>query len=319
MEMIKLGPVFKDYLWGGVRLREQWNKSCDYDKVAESWELAVHKDGTNTVASGPDAGMKLDEYLKKQGEAYIGKRASAFPFFPVLIKLIDAKDPLSIQVHPSDEYALEHENEFGKTEVWYIVDAEPGSFLYFGLNRTVTPEEFRRRIADNTILEILNKVEVKPGEVYFIPSGTIHAIGAGILICEIQQNSNLTYRVYDYDRRDKDGNPRQLHVEKALKVVNMEKLELPDQNRASRASQGAVITPIADCQYFTTAQYTSAGTCHLDAQEESFTHVMFLAGKGTIAFGEQTLDYQKGDSFLVPAGHGPITIEGACQFIATTV
>ena len=319
MEMIKLDPVFKDYLWGGVRLREQWNKQCDYDKVAESWELSVHKDGTNTVGSGPDAGMKLDEYLAKQGPAYIGKRAAEFSFFPVLIKLIDAKDPLSIQVHPSDEYALKNEGEFGKTEVWYIVDAEPGSFLYFGLNRTVTPEEFQQRIENNTILEILNKVPVKPGEIYYIPSGTIHAIGAGILICEIQQNSNLTYRVYDYDRRDKDGNPRQLHVEKALKVVNMNKLDLPAQDHAGRADKGAVITPIADCKYFTTARYACGGECKVDAREESFTHVMFLSGEGSIAYDGVSLAYKKGDSFLVPAGKGAIAISGACEFIATAV
>ncbi len=319
MEMIRLNPVFKDYLWGGVRLREQYNKDCAYDKVAESWELAVHKDGTNTVGSGPDAGMPLDRYLKKQGDACLGARAAAFDFFPVLIKLIDAKDPLSIQVHPSDEYALAHEGEYGKTEVWYIVDAEPGSFLYFGLNRTVTPEEFKRRIQDNTILEILNKVEVKPGEIYFIPSGTIHAIGAGILICEIQQNSNLTYRVYDYDRRDKDGNPRELHVEKALKVASMEKLDLAPQGARSAGAQGGIKTPIADCKYFASTHYTVGEKCDLTADPGSFTHLLFLDGAGSVRYDGASLDFQKGDSFLVPAGTGAIAVKGRCQFVATTV
>ncbi len=200
MKLEQLSPAFKDYLWGGTKLRDVYGKNCDFDKVAESWELSTHPAGESTLAGGDHPGLTLSQYFQQFPEV-LGKNARAFRDFPVLIKLIDAKDPLSIQVHPSDEYALRVEGEYGKTEMWVIVDCEPGAFLYFGVNRPVSKEEFQQRIENNTVLEVLNKVEVRPGDVFFIQSGTIHAIGAGILICEIQQNSNCTYRVYDYGRR----------------------------------------------------------------------------------------------------------------------
>lgn len=195
----KLSPAFKDYLWGGTKLREVYGKKCDYDKVAESWELSTHKAGESRLTAGGINGPTLSEYFEKAGCSVLGENCGKFEDFPVLIKFIDAKEPLSIQVHPSDEYAMRVEHEYGKTEMWYIMDCEPNAFLYFGVNREVTKEEFRERIENNTVLEVLNRVDVHKGDVFFIESGTIHAIGAGIMICEIQQNSNCTYRVYDYD------------------------------------------------------------------------------------------------------------------------
>jgi len=194
-EPIKLLPAFQDYLWGGTRLKTEYNKKTDLEKVAESWELSNHKAGESIVASGEEAGLTFGEYIKKYD--VIGKRAKEFDFFPILIKFIDAKDSLSVQVHPDDEYSLKNNGEYGKTEMWYVMDCDEGATLYYGFNRTITKEEFRKRIKNNTLLEVLNEVPVKKGDVFFIKSGTVHAIGKGILICEIQQNSNTTYRVYD--------------------------------------------------------------------------------------------------------------------------
>ena len=201
---------------GGQKLITDFNKKTQLSKAAESWELSTHKDGESVVATGSFKGLKLSEYIKENGNAEcIGKKAAKFDFFPMLIKLIDAKDKLSIQVHPDDEYALRREGEYGKTEMWYIVDCEEGAYIYYGVKQEITKDELADRIKNNTLTDVLNKVPVKRGDVFFIPAGTIHAICAGILICEIQQNSNTTYRIYDYDRRDANGNPRQIHVEKA--------------------------------------------------------------------------------------------------------
>ena len=218
MKIEKLYPVCKDYLWGGEKLKEKYGKVTDKTPCAESWELSFHKDGLTQVASG----KTLQEIASAKD---FGQRATAFPFFPVLNKFIDAKQDLSVQVHPSDEYALKNENSLGKTEIWYIVEAEKGAGIYLGFNRDVSKEEYERAIAEKRLTELLNFYEVQAGECYFIPSGTIHAIGAGCLICEIQQNSNLTYRVYDYGRKDKNGNERELHVEKALRVTSLKKHE----------------------------------------------------------------------------------------------
>ena len=205
MKIEKLSPAFKDYLWGGTKLRDVYGKKCDYEKVAESWELSTHPAGQSVIDGGEYDGLKFGEYLEKVGAKALGVNGAKFKEFPVLIKFIDAKQPLSVQVHPSDEYALRVEGEYGKTEMWYVVDCEPGASLYFGVNRALTKEEFKKRIEDNTLTDVLYKADVKKGDVFFIQSGTIHAIGAGILICEIQQNSNTTYRVYDYGRRGADG------------------------------------------------------------------------------------------------------------------
>ena len=215
---VKLSPVFKDYLWGGTRLKTEFSKQSDMTPLAESWELSAHKDGQSTVAEGEYAGLTLTAYLDTVGREVLGTNCEKYDYFPLLIKLIDAKGDLSVQVHPSDEYALEHEGEYGKTEMWYILDCDEGAALYYGFKEDTTREAYEAAIREGRLTDILNRVPVKRGDVFFIPAGTVHAIGAGILICEIQQNSNTTYRVYDYNRRDKDGNLRPLHVEKALAV-----------------------------------------------------------------------------------------------------
>ena len=298
MKIEKLYPVCKDYLWGGEKLKEKYGKVTDKTPCAESWELSFHKDGLTQVASG----KTLQEIASAKD---FGKRAAAFPFFPVLNKFIDAKQDLSVQVHPSDEYALKNENSFGKTEMWYIVEAEQGAGIYLGFNRDVTKEEYETAIKEKRLTDLLNFYQVQAGECYFIPSGTIHAIGKGCLIYEIQQNSNLTYRVYDYGRKDKDGNERELHIDKALKVTSLNKF-------TPLTFETGVL---GKCEYFTVKEYTIKTPFTLVADEQSFACVTCVDGAGELN-GESV---QKGDSFFVPAGYGEFVLQGNMKIIVTTV
>lgn len=318
MKLEKLIPAFKDYLWGGTKLREVYGKPCDFDKVAESWELSTHPAGESRVDGGEYNGLTLSQYFQQVPQA-LGKNAAAFESFPVLIKLIDAKDPLSIQVHPSDEYALRVEGEYGKTEMWVIVDCEPGAFLYFGVNRLVSKEEFRQRIEDNTVLEVLNKVEVHPGDVFFIQAGTIHAIGAGILICEIQQNSNCTYRVYDYDRRGADGRPRELHIEKALDVCRLEPSDTASRLGEVKALAGGTVQQLGACKYFSTEKLIVEEALTLEVGEDSFVSLLATDGSGWVEGPENKLAFRAGDSLLVPAGAGRVRVTGRAVLVKTTV
>lgn len=308
LEPIKLSPAFKDYLWGGVKLKEEFNKKSELDKVAESWELSTHPAGESIVASGEFKGKKLSEYISENN--VIGKRAEAFSFFPVLIKFIDACENLSIQVHPSDEYALKNENSFGKTEMWYVLECNEGAYLYYGLNREISRDEFKERIENNTLLEVLNKVPVKKGDVFFINSGTIHAICSGIVICEIQQNSNLTYRVYDYDRRDKDGNARELHIDKAIAVSDL----CPAKPYKSDSEN-----VLAKCKYFTVEKYNVSDSITLKTDADCFRSVIVTDGSGKLTMNGKTIDFIKGDSLFIPAQDGEYTVCGECEIIVTYV
>lgn len=318
MSIIQLEPAFKDYIWGGTKLKEKYNKHTDLDIVAESWELSVHKDGASTVASGEYKGLSFPEYLEKKGKQVLGTDCEKFDRFPILIKFIDALQPLSIQVHPDNEYALRVEGEYGKTEMWYILDCEPDSFLYFGVNREITKEEFRKRIEDNTLLEVLKAVPVHKGDVFFIKAGTIHAIGAGIQICEIQQNSNTTYRVYDFGRVGKDGKPRELHIDKAIDVSNLLPIESDFKACGPESTDaGSRTVKLASCEYFTTYETTvdTKTTIHVD--QSSFVSIIVIEGECTITNGDTVIQARKGDSIFADAGSGDVTIEGKCQFIKT--
>ncbi len=306
-EPVKLLPAFKDYLWGGTRLKTDYNKKTELEKVAESWELSAHKDGQSIVASGKDKGMSFGEYIKKND--VLGKNAKAFDFFPILIKFIDAKDNLSVQVHPDDEYALKNNGEYGKTEMWYVMDCDEGASLYFGFNRTLTKEELKKRIEENTLLEVLNRVPVRKGDVFFIKSGTVHAIGKGIMICEIQQNSNTTYRVYDYNRKDKDGNTRPLHIERAIEVADLKPAE-------NVKFPGDVL---ASCKYFTVEKHDVSGSFRTAVTQDCFKSVIVLSGCGKLKYPSGELEFRKGDSLFVPAGCGEIEITGECEIIISYV
>jgi len=220
MSILKLKPGCKDYLWGGSKLIREYGKEYAGDVLAETWELSCHPDGPSVIDGGEYAGWTLAEYIEKKGKAVLGSSCSRLQDFPILIKLIDAKDNLSIQVHPDNQYALENEGQYGKTEMWYVLDAGEDAFLYYGFDKEISLEEFSGRIQEDTLTEVLHAVPVQKGDVLFIEAGTIHAIGKDILIAEIQQNSNVTYRVYDYGRTGKDGKKRELHIEKALAVTN---------------------------------------------------------------------------------------------------
>ena len=309
MNPMLLSPAFKDYLWGGTRLKEEFGKKSDLDIVAESWELSTHKDGQSVVASGEFAGMTLGEFVEKN-PSVLGENCKKFEFFPILIKFIDAKDNLSIQVHPDDEYALKNTGGYGKTEMWYILDCEEGASLYYGFKEEITKEQFKASIEDNTLLDYLNKVEVKKGDVYFIEAGTVHAIGKGIVICEIQQNSNTTYRVYDYDRRDAQGNARELHVEKALEVsVTKPPMEYKQENE----------NLLAKCKYFTVEKADVDGEMEFAVDETSFKSVIVTDGEGTLTLGDCEMQIKKGDSIFIPAQNGKFTVKGNCNIIISYV
>lgn len=308
MAILKLKPSCKDYLWGGHRLVDEFHKEYDGPVLAETWELSCYPDSPCWIVNGPDAGKTLRSYLDEKGWDRLGTNCARFRDFPILTKFIDAKQSLSIQVHPDDAYAMEHEHQFGKTEMWYVVDADPGAFLYYGFEKKISREEFERRIHDHTLEEVLHASPVKKGDVFFIQAGTLHAIGKGILIAEIQQNSNVTYRVYDYGRLGKDGKPRQLHVRQALDVTKREPVSgLPDMGGH-----------LGQCSFFTVDRFTltgGTGTFHVDGT--SFLHLLFLDGEGTIRDGAETLPVRKGDSVFVTAGSGEVTVEGHLEALTT--
>ena len=301
MKLIRLKPACKNNLWGGNKLREFYHKESADDIIAETWELSAHKNGPSTVANGPDAGMSFPDFIEKHGKRILGTEAASYADFPILIKLIDACDKLSIQVHPNNEQARAMEGQYGKTEMWVILEAEPDAFLYYGFKQEITKEEFRRRIEDGTLTEVLNQVFVHPGEVYFIPAGTLHAIGKGIVIAEIQQSSDVTYRIFDYMRRGKDGKLRELHVDKAVEVTNC----VPPT--PYEATDGHLVT----CPYFTVdrAEAPYLGFCG----PESFVHVLVTDGEGELRSGDEVLSVRKGDSVFIPASGGHFSLSGTAK------
>lgn len=321
MEPLKLSAPCKDYIWGGTKLRTEYNQISSDSKLAESWMLSCHKDGPSVIAEGKYKGMTLKEYIDREGKKVLGTDCDKFEQFPILVKLIDAQDRLSVQVHPDNDYALKNEGEYGKTEMWYVVENEPGASLYYGFKQEISKEEFEERIQNNTLLEVLNEVPVHPGDVFFIDSGTLHAIGAGILIAEIQQSSNTTYRIYDYGRIGKDGKPRELHIQKALDVT---KLERPQR---STKPQGAVehfdgynSTLLASCEYFTVSRLEIEEKAGLTADETSFHSILCLSDEADLVCEDGTrLSFCKGGSIFVPAGMGTYTISGKCTILLTRV
>lgn len=321
MSILKLIAPCKDYIWGGNRLREEYGKKLDSDKIAESWELSCHKDGQSVISGGEFDGKTLTEYIDAKGKtASLGANCDRFEYFPILIKLIDAKDNLSVQVHPSNEYALKVEHEYGKTEMWYIVDCDEGAELLYGFKHEITKEEFADRIKNNTLLEVANNVPVHKGDVFFIESGTLHAIGKGILIAEIQQNSNTTYRVYDFGRVGKDGKPRELHIEKALDVTNRVPPKYPTTAQGQPEKvEGGVKTLLRSCEYFNVNKLEVDGTMKLVSDDKSFKSLLVLDGNVEIACGGEKVSGIKGDSFFVPANSGDFTVSGKAEVILSDI
>lgn len=309
MSIIKLKPACKDYLWGGDRLKKDFGKDYYGYVLAETWELSAHPDGPSVVDNGPLKGKTFPEYIEAKGKGILGRNCERFEDFPILIKFIDAHQNLSVQVHPDDAYAMKNEHQYGKTECWYIVDALPTAGIYYGLKKTLTKEEFAEKIRNNTLVDALRFQPVKKGEMYFIGAGTLHAIGAGALIAEIQQNSNVTYRVYDFGRVAPDGKPRELHIDKAIEVSNLS----GDPIRYDFGSH------LADCSNFTVDDLQVDGEQFIEVGEDSFVSLLFTDGDGRVKTDEERIVFKKGDSLFIEAGTGKVSVKGKAHALMTTI
>lgn len=319
MKPLKLQPAIKDYIWGGTRLSREFDYYAETDRQAEAWVLSCHPDGDCIIENTAFKGRTLRDVLQNEGKTYLGTNAEKFSDFPVLIKLIDAKDNLSLQVHPDDAYAKEHENQNGKTEMWYIVDCEEGASLIFGVKEDMTKEQFQKAVEENTVLDFCNRVNVKKGDVFFIKAGTLHAIGKGILLAEVQQSSNVTYRVYDYGRLQ-NGKPRELHVQKALDVLNLQKNEETDFAPKKFEMLGeSKKTLLSSCKIFTASRLDIKESVTVTADETSFVSLLALDGNGCLCCGDGVLTFYKGESVFLPAGLGEVQILGDMTVLETRI
>ena len=388
MAIGKIHPACKQYLWGGEKLIREYGISSPKTPLAEAWVLSAHPDGDSRISFSDESrfsegaessegtkssegtessegtkssegrffsegescseGESFADYLKSHPEA-VGSLGKAFPFFPTLIKLIDAKKALSIQVHPDDSFALSREGQYGKTEMWIVLEREEGAFLYFGFQKDYTEEEIRRAIEEENFPSLLCKVMVEPGDVFFIPAGTVHAIGAGILLAEVQQNSNLTYRVYDYGRKDAQGNTRELHVEKALEVMDRKQLSSYRQEAFKKqgtkaAGKDVYLERIGSCEYFTVDRLFLEDNAFYSGKltKESFLSLLVLEGEGVLTEETKCCEdmhqessteckqekgsstekkdrrfVKKGESYFLPAEEGQWSLKGTGKFLLT--
>lgn len=318
-----LQPACKDYLWGGNRLRTEFGKELECDPLAETWECSTHPEGSSIVASGKWKGQTLTEVLRAHPE-YLGSQpCSSKGELPILIKFIDAKKDLSVQVHPDDAYAKEHENgQLGKTEMWYVMDAAKDAKLIYGFYHDMTQEMLKESLEDGTIEKYLQKVKIKKDDVFFVEAGTVHAIGAGVLIAEIQENSDLTYRMYDYNRLDKDGKPRTLHKQKAIEVVNLKGSSEPRQPmRVLKYRQGAASELLYRCKYFKVQRHLLnterfRQMVSFKRSGNSFHTLLCLEGCGVIFMDDgESLNFFKGDCIFVPADSIGMKFHGKAQIL----
>lgn len=319
-----LQPAAKDYLWGGSRLNDDFGKTIPVSPLAETWECSTHPDGLSVVAGGEYAGMTLREILSLHPE-YLGSHplllTGGKPELPILVKLIDARKDLSIQVHPDDAYALEHENSLGKTEMWYVLHAAKNAELIYGFRQNVTKDQVLEGIRTGLLSHQLNHVPVEKDDVFFIEPGTVHAIGAGVLVAEVQESSNVTYRLYDYDRIDKSGNRRPLHIEKALETANLNASREPRQPmRVLRYRGGFALELLSRCKYFQVERMLLNTEIHRQlpsyrTQENSFHVLLCTDGCGTVSGESFTLNFFKGDCIFVPAGSIALNLHGKGQLL----
>lgn len=311
---LKFKPVYKSYLWGGRNL-ESLGRQLPDGPIAESWEISAHPDGVSVIANGNAAGTTLSDYVGKMGRQVLGEsaREEYLQHFPLLVKLIDANQQLSVQVHPDDVYARSHETEFyGKSELWYIISARPGSQIIYHLKPGVTKDSFARAIHDASLENCLNYLEVHAGDVINIPAGIVHALGEGIVLAEIQQNSNATYRLYDYDRVDASGNKRPLHIEKALEVIDFNQLA-PQPSRGTKQRQvapGSYMSRLAATPFFNVEYCEIDGRVSEAANGRCFYLYTFFKGEGMIHFQEGTVTINAPESVMIPAQLGSYAIEG---------
>ena len=315
---LKLKYACSTAIWGGDRLIREWRKESELSPLAETWELACRDDGMMSyIENGEDCGLSLAEYVEKHGNAVVSSGFSGGRF-PLLIKFIDAARDLSVQVHPDDVYANEHEGDSGKTEMWYIVDADEGAEIVCGLNDGVTRDDFAAAVAKNDYSAVLRRVKVKKGESYFIPAGLPHAICGGILIAEIQQNSDLTYRIYDYDRVGADGKKRQLHVAEALSVVRP---FTDGEIAAIRYKNSGEGDPecLAKSEYFSVRRIELCGSRELAVGPESFACLLSVSGEAELTFDGEKYPLHRGECYFLPAGMGSCTLSGEAEILVSTI
>ncbi len=315
-----LRPAGKDYLWGGRRLNDEFEKGIDMTPLAETWECSTHPDGPSTADSGEFADMTLKEILAARPE-FLGERYAKAGELPVLIKFIDAKSDLSVQVHPDDVFAAEHENgQSGKSELWYVLDAAADSKLIYGFHHDTDEAELKKALKDGKLMNHLRRIPVKKDDLFFIEAGTVHAVGAGVLLAEIQENSNLTYRLYDYDRVDKDGEKRPLHIDKALACACMKRSSDPRQPlRVLRYRQGAAAELLCRCRHFEVYRLIvnteRKQQVVYESDHTSFRVLLCIGGCGTLRFAGEDLFFSKGDCIFVPADSEKIRIHGQASFL----
>ncbi len=305
---IKFTPILQEKIWGGTKLASFLNKKLDSDTVGESWEVSAVKDNISVVANGVLKLKTLQELLEIYNEEFVGKKVyKTFKNeFPLLIKFIDANDDLSVQLHPDDTLAKRRHNSFGKTEMWYIIHADRGSRLILGFKDGIEKESYQKSLQEKKILSILNEVPVKKGDAYLLPTGTIHAIGAGVLLAEVQQTSDVTYRVYDWDRVDTNGNARKLHIEEAIDAINF-------KNKGEKASytvQKNSTTPMISCQYFTTNVLSLDKKTRMDYSKiDSFVIYMCVSGSAKLVNLDFKVDMKIGETVLIPAALNDFVIK----------
>ena len=318
MYPIKLNPIFKEIVWGGERLKSDYGYESDLNNIAEAWVLTARNDGDNTVKNGEFSGQSFTELIKNNPQ-FLGEKGKKYNEFPLLIKFIDAKSDLSIQVHPDDDYARVHENSLGKTEAWYILDCSDDAELIYGFNKEISKEEFENSIKDNSFLNHVNKVKVKKGDIFFIEAGTLHAIGGGILLAEVQQNCNTTYRVYDYGRLV-DGKPRELHIEKALDVTNtLPPVRSAEAEGEKTISGDAELQKLCSCEFFTMTSLNLSGKYEYNCTDDSFLSILILDGNGSITVENTAVSVKKGDSIFIPANSGNVLLSGEFKALLSTL
>ena len=317
--MIKLEPLLKQTLWGGSKIIPFKHLDAQLDIVGESWEISGVKDSETVVANGPFKGMSLNQLVIGQKELLVGKEnyQRFGDEFPLLIKFIDACQDLSIQVHPSDEIAHRQGKSRGKTEMWYVLESTPGAQLYSGLKQRITPEQYKEMVENDTITDVLARYEVSAGDVFFIPAGRIHSIGAGCFVAEIQQTSDVTYRIYDFKRKDKNGNYRELHTQLASESIDY---TVHDNYRVDYECLKNEGVQVATCPYFTTAVYDLTEPMILDYSElDSFVILIGVKGAGKLICEGEEMSFQMGDTVLLPATAKEVKVEGVLKFLETYV
>lgn len=319
LPILKFAPIFKSVIWGGTRIAEFKNIESQGDHVGESWELSPMKGNESVVAEGSFKGQTLTELMATRGREIMGERlfAKYGEHFPLLIKFIDSTDDLSIQVHPDDQLAAKRHNSLGKTEMWYSVMPAEGAYLYAGFTTQITPDEFRKKVADNTIVDVLGKYYPKQGDMFFLPAGRVHSIGRGNFVLEIQEASDITYRIYDYDRRDAQGNPRQLHIEESVDSINYADTAMEVKNFAPEAN---VETVMEKCPFFTTTVVEVKGEITIDTKaRDSFS--VIIATRGNVTLMDQDCritELKQGETVLVPATVEKVTVTAEDAEIVTT-